>query len=103
MISTTAFQIPAGDFIAFRFKVLGDETLLVFAAGAQNVNNNTPDGLNSVIRDVGRSETRYDENTARDTGDPLVSIDGETDVECRVVNNASGSLDVNPHFQVSIV
>lgn len=103
MISSTAIQIPDGDHATFRFHVNADETLLIFAAGAQNDSNNTPADLDSVVEDVGNNDIRYDKNVARDVGDPLVSIEGETDVDCRIENDTGDVQNVNPHFQVSIV
>lgn len=101
VIPTT--QVADGDFVAFRIHIDDAETLLVFAAGVQTDGNTTPAGLTAVVRDETTGNTLYQENVDRDTGDPLVEIEGPADVRFAADNATGATQNVTAHFQLSVV
>lgn len=100
-IPTTA--LADGDFVAFRIHIDDGETLLVFAAGVQTDANTTPAGLTAVVHDETAGETLYQENVNRETGDPLVELEGPADVRFAADNASGGELNATAHFQLSVV
>lgn len=103
MATIPTTQLADGDFVAFRLHVNDAETLLVFATGVQTDGNDTPAGLTAVVRDETAGTTLYQESTARDTGDPLVELEGPADVRFAADNATGGPVNASAHFQLSVV
>lgn len=103
MATIPTTQLADGDFVAFRLHVNDGETLLVFAAGVLTDANDTPAGLTAVVRDETAGVTEYQESAARDTGDPLVEIEGPADVRFAADNATGGPQNASAHFQLSVV
>lgn len=103
MTTIPTTTLADGDFVAFRIHVEDDETLLVFAAGVQTETNDIPAGLTAVVRDETAGVTEYQKNVKRETGDPLVEIEGEADVRFAADNQTGDSQNATAHFQLSVV
>lgn len=103
MATIPTTQLADGEYVAFRLHINDGETLLVFAAGVQNDANATPADLTAVIRDETAGSTLYQESVARDTGDPLVELEGPADVRFATDNATGGPQNASAHFQLSVV
>lgn len=90
VIPVPAWSVNDGDYAAVSYRLPSGETLEILEVRAVNSAGNAPAGLTAQVVNETDANTVINQNTTKQTGDPLDSIDGAATISFRV-DNATGT------------
>jgi len=91
-----------GEEIFFRINIPQGYTFKLFSIGIQNSSNNLPAGLLAEVIDETNNNTLVSKNVKRDTGDPLVEVDGNVNLAIGQRNSTGGTQNSSATFAYTI-
>lgn len=90
------------DYASIIVPVPTDKTFSLQAAGVQNDNQNSPQNLKVEVVDAAQNTVEFTSDAKYDEGSPLYEVDGQIDLELRMVNETGAQQSSSAVFDYKV-